>query len=65
MRTGEPIHPLVVVVVVVTFLPEELPGPEEGDGVLELPTDDVGPLIQLERQIAVRANPLHERERDR
>ena len=28
------------------FLPEELPGPDEGRGLLELPAYDIGPLVQ-------------------
>ena len=40
------------------FLPEELARTEEGGWVLELPADHVGPLIDLEREITVGANPL-------
>ena len=42
----------------VAFLPEELAGSEEGLGLLELPAHDVAPLVELEREIAVRLNPL-------
>lgn len=42
----------------VTLLPQELAGAEERLGVLELPTDDRVPLVQAERQIAMRPDPL-------
>ena len=39
------------------YLPEELYGTNEGGGVLELPTDDVGPLVETERKITMTTNP--------
>ena len=44
----------------VAFLPEELAGPEEGGRVLELPPDDVAPLVELEGQVPVAPDPLGE-----
>mmetsp|Transcript_40359 Transcript_40359/g.96863 ORF Transcript_40359/g.96863 Transcript_40359/m.96863 type:complete len:200 (+) Transcript_40359:955-1554(+) len=44
----------------VPFLPQELPRADEGRGLLELPADHRGPLIQLQGQITVRPNPLGE-----
>ena len=44
----------------VALLPEELTGSDEGSGVLELPTDDIGPLVGQERQVTMRADPLAE-----
>ena len=41
----------------VSLLPEEFPGPQERLRMFELPSDDVTPLIQLDRQISVRLNP--------
>ncbi len=35
----------------VTLLPQELAGAKEGRGVLELPADNVGPLVQAQRQV--------------
>ncbi|KAH0389325.1 prolyl-tRNA synthetase, partial [Aureobasidium melanogenum] len=37
----------------VTLLPQELARTDEGHGVLELPTDDVVPLVELEGKIAL------------
>ena len=42
------------------FLPEELSCANEGCGVLELPTDDVGPLVDQKGQVTVRSDPLGE-----
>jgi hypothetical protein len=39
-------------------LPQELAAADEGCGVLELPTDNVCPLIQAQGQVAVAADPL-------
>ena len=33
----------------VSFLPEELPGPQERLGMFELPSNDVAPLVKLDR----------------
>ena len=44
----------------VALLPEELAGPDERRGVLELPPDDVGPLVEAEREVAPRADPVGE-----
>ncbi len=44
----------------VTFLPEEFPGSNEGSWVLEFPSHDVGPLIQLQGQVTVASDPLLE-----
>ena len=41
----------------VSLLPQELPGPEEGLGVLELPPHHVTPLVQLYGEIPVRLDP--------
>ena len=41
-----------------SLLPQELAASDEGRRVLELPTDDIGPLVELERQVAVAADPL-------
>lgn len=42
----------------VALLPEELTGAEEGLRILELPADDRVPLVETERKVAVRADPL-------
>jgi hypothetical protein len=42
------------------FLPEELACADEWSGVLELPSDNVGPLVDEKGQVAMRANPLCE-----
>lgn len=42
----------------VTLLPQELSGTEEWLWVLELPSDDRVPLVESERQVSVRADPL-------
>lgn len=44
----------------VPFLPEELSGPDERSGVFELPTDDIGPLVQHQGQVPVRLDPVLE-----
>lgn len=41
-----------------TLLPKEFSGSNEGGGVLELPSDDVGPLVQLEGKVTVTLDPL-------
>ena len=41
-----------------TFLPKELSCPNERSGMLELPSDDIGPLIQEHRQVSMRVDPL-------
>jgi len=43
----------------VSLLPKELRGSQEGAGT-ELPTKDVGPLVDLERQITVGGDPVTE-----
>ncbi len=40
------------------FLPEELPGPDEGCGLLELPADNVSPLVQEQGEITMGFDPL-------
>ena len=42
----------------VPLAPQELAGAEEGDRVFELPSHDVAPLVQPERQVSVAADPL-------
>lgn len=42
----------------VAFLPEELAGAEEGLWVLEFPADDGVPLVELEGEVAVGADPF-------
>lgn len=42
----------------VPFLPEELPGSDEGSGVFELPPDDIGPLVELQGQVPMALDPL-------
>jgi hypothetical protein len=42
----------------VTLLPQELTSSQKWSGVLEFPSDNVGPLIQLERQITVTLDPI-------
>ena len=42
----------------VAFLPKELSSSNERSGMLELPSHNVGPLIQAKRKISVRMNPL-------
>ena len=44
----------------VALLPEELPSAKEGSRVLELPPNDVGPLIELEGQVAMALDPVRE-----
>ena len=41
----------------VAFLPEELTRANEGSGVLELPANDVSPLVQTKRKITMTTNP--------
>lgn len=45
----------------VTFLPKELAGANERCWVLELPSDDIGPLVGKQGQVTVRSDPLGER----
>ena len=40
------------------FLPKELSGSNEGSGVLELPSDDVGPLIQFQGKVSMTLDPI-------
>lgn len=42
----------------VAFLPEEFSGTEERLRVLEFPSDDRVPLVELEREVSVRVDPL-------
>ena len=42
----------------VTFLPEELTSADERSRVLELPSDDIGPLVKEQRQVTMRPNPF-------
>jgi hypothetical protein len=42
----------------VALLPQELSGSEERLRVLELPSDDRVPLVELEREVSVRVDPL-------
>lgn len=42
----------------VSLLPQELSASEEGNRVLELPTNDVRPLVELEGKISVGSDPL-------
>eukprot|EP01137_Pigoraptor_chileana_P007188 Opistho-2@52440 len=42
----------------VALLPEELARADKGRRVLELPPHDIAPLIELEREVPVRLNPL-------
>lgn len=42
----------------VAFLPEELSGTEERLRVLEFPSNDRVPLVELEREVSVRVDPL-------
>mmetsp|Transcript_77439 Transcript_77439/g.185623 ORF Transcript_77439/g.185623 Transcript_77439/m.185623 type:complete len:295 (-) Transcript_77439:581-1465(-) len=41
-----------------TFLPEELPGAQEGRGLLHLPSDHAAPLVQPDGQVPVRLDPV-------
>merc|ERR1740139_872609 len=45
----------------VSFLPEELSGADEGSGMLELPPNNIRPLIDHHRQVSMRVNPLSKR----
>lgn len=40
------------------LLPEELSGSDEGSGVLELPSHNVGPLVQFYRKVSVTLDPV-------
>ena len=40
-----------------THLPEEFAGSDEGGGMLELPANDVRPLVETEREVAVSTDP--------
>mmetsp|Transcript_28833 Transcript_28833/g.52959 ORF Transcript_28833/g.52959 Transcript_28833/m.52959 type:complete len:435 (-) Transcript_28833:189-1493(-) len=42
----------------VALLPQEFTGADEGSGILELPTDNISPLVKTEGKITVTANPL-------
>ena len=42
----------------VALLPEELTGSNEGSWVLELPADNVRPLVYLEGQVSMGVDPL-------
>lgn len=42
----------------VTFLPKELSCSDEWGGMLELPTDNVSPLVETQRKVSVRFDPL-------
>jgi len=42
----------------VAFLPQELSRAQERSGVFELPAHHIAPLVELERKIAVRSDPL-------
>lgn len=42
----------------VALLPQELSSSQEGLGVLELPSHNRVPLVELERQVSVRSHPL-------
>ena len=44
----------------VPLLPQELAGADERRRVLELPSHDVGPLIQAQREVAPGADPVGE-----
>lgn len=39
------------------YLPQEFTGTNERSGVLELPTDNIGPLVQTEGQVTVTTDP--------
>ena len=41
-----------------TFLPEELSGSDEWGWVLEFPSDDVSPLVELEWEVSVALDPV-------
>jgi hypothetical protein len=41
-----------------TFLPEKFSGSDEWSGVLEFPSDNVGPLIELKWEISVALDPV-------
>ena len=42
----------------VTFLPKKLSGPQERGWMLELPSNDVAPLIEAQWEIAMTLNPF-------
>lgn len=41
----------------VAFLPQELPSSNEGRGVLELPPNDISPLVEENGKVSVTLNP--------
>jgi hypothetical protein len=41
-----------------SFLPEEFSGSDERSGVLKFPSDNVGPLVELEWKVSVALNPV-------
>lgn len=57
-------HPLLRLLVRavsrVALLPEEFAGPQERSGVLELPANHIAPLVDLQRQVSMAANPFGE-----
>jgi hypothetical protein len=40
------------------FLPEEFSGSDEWSWMLELPSDDIGPLIEFEGKVSVALDPV-------
>lgn len=44
----------------VSFLPQKLSASDEGSRILELPSHDVAPLVELQGKISVSADPLRE-----
>ena len=44
----------------VPLLPEKLSRSQERSGILELPTHNIAPLVDLQRKISVTANPFRE-----
>ena len=40
------------------LLPQELTGSQKGGGVLELPTHNIAPLVQVQREVTVGPDPL-------
>lgn len=44
----------------VALLPQKFTRAQEGRGVLELPPDHIVPLVELQRQVAMRSNPVGE-----
>ena len=41
-----------------SFLPQELPGSDEWSWMFEFPSNDVGPLVELEWQVSVTLDPI-------